>query len=226
LPRRIESWTFIYAFRNHREARYHCVPKDSASEAKPRMREVVAKVTEVRPNRPLFVRQLEIIGGERRGRGRPTSTTAAVQIVAVHGTCATEAQYQLLWEAMEQQWVAGTASRNDDEEDGAAVEEDSWSATERISIIAYDFFGLAQSPRPRTTRPEDYANEELQKDLLAVIDQFADADVPLVIMGHSYGPTHIHATLPQIQQRFNVVGLILIGTAVASEHLPMEAIQS
>jgi hypothetical protein len=52
------------------------------------------------------------------------------------------------------------------------------------------------------TRPEDYANEELQKDLLVVIDRFADADVPLVIMGHSYGATHMYAKLPQIQQRF------------------------
>jgi pimeloyl-ACP methyl ester carboxylesterase len=180
------------------------------------MREVLAKVVEVRPNRPLFVRQLEI------GNRPPT-----VQIVAVHGTCATEAQYQLLWEAVEAQWRtedSATSSPNGhgSKDDAAVIMKGG------LAIVAYDSFGLAQSASSSSSskiRPEDYANKELQDDLLAVVEQFAHADLPLVMMGHSYGTTHIFATLPRIQQQQLpsrvVAGLVLIGTAVASEHLPI-----
>jgi pimeloyl-ACP methyl ester carboxylesterase len=181
------------------------------------MREVLAEVVEVRPNRPLFVRQLEI------GHRPPT-----VQIVAVHGTCATEAQYQLLWEAMEAQWRTDGSATTSSPDGHDSKDDSAFIRKGGLAIVAYDSFGLAQSATSSSSsskiRHEDYANEELQEDLLAVVEQFANADLPLVMMGHSYGTTHIFATLRRIQQQHPsrvVAGLVLIGTAVASEHLPI-----
>lgn len=151
------------------------------------MREVYAKVTEVRPDRPLFVRKLEI-GIQPR-----------LQIVAVHGTCATEAQYQRLWEAMDQ--------RNGEQDNGI-----------NVSIVAFDGFGLARSPVV-SIHSRDYDNAELQKDLVAVVNQFTDDALPIFMMGHSYGPTHIFATIGQLKR--SVKGLVLIGSAIKSEHLPI-----
>lgn len=148
------------------------------------MKELHAKVTEVRPDRPLFVRKLQI------GTQRPQ-----LQIVALHGTCATEAQFQRVWDALEVR-----SNRMD------------------ALIVAYDSFGLAQSPVV-STNAKDYTNAELQLDLLAVVDQFVDDSLPLFIMGHSYGPTHIYATMEKL--KCPIRGLILIGTAVKSKHLPI-----
>ena len=62
------------------------------------LQEVQAGLETVRPGRKLFIRQVRL--GQPAAAG---TSAAAVRIVFMHGTCATEQQFQLLLEAMDRQ---------------------------------------------------------------------------------------------------------------------------
>ena len=154
-----------------------------------------ASVVEVRSGRRLFVRKVSI-----NASTKPTATPK-VQIVAVHGTCATQQQYQALLDAIDDQGIL------------------------HVDVVLYDCLGLAQSPVD-TYDSTAYSNEEHWQDLQAISERFTSENLPTFFMGHSYGPSHIFNYLSAMgssngssANRRNVKGLVLIATALRSEHL-------
>ena len=144
---------------------------------------------EVRPGRRLFVRKVTI--------GSTISTgPAQLQLICVHGTCATEKQYQLFLESI-----------------------DKLLQTKKISCLLFDNVGCGQSPSLEEW--DAYCNREIRADLEAIIENHADPTLPTVLIGHSYAPSIF---LPLLQERPELVpklsGCILLCTAVRSEHLP------
>lgn len=160
--------------------------------------ETFANVVEVRDGRRLFIRRVSIrptVNGDSENE----NTKSAVQVVAVHGTCATQQQYQPLLLALDQR---GSISAD---------------------FVLYDCFGLARSPVDSYDK-EAFTNEQHWKDLQAVTDRFTSPEIPTVFMGHSYGPTHILNYIESKQSSSSssmpeVAGLILIATAIRCEHL-------
>jgi pimeloyl-ACP methyl ester carboxylesterase len=101
------------------------------------------------------------------------------QLLFVHGTCATERQFQLLLECMDQQM-----------------------AKERIVCVLYDFMGCGRSPALKSW--DAYDNAEGVADLEALLQLkvgddhrwLVDLDLPTVLVSHSYAPNIV---LPWIE---------------------------
>jgi abhydrolase domain-containing protein 8 len=166
-----------------------------------------AQVVPVRPGRRLFVRKITI-GQRRRLLSNVETATAAPsppspqwQLVCLHGTCASERQFQLLLESMD-----------------AILSQDQQQQTV-VSCLLFDNVGCGQSPSLSDWKA--YDNAEIGADLQAVMEQHSDPKLPTVYMGHSYAPSIL---LPSILDRPDLLrlsGCILLSTAVRSPHLPL-----
>lgn len=146
-----------------------------------------AKVVEVRPGRRLFIRKVLI--------GSTKSVEPALQLICVHGTCATERQYQPLLESLDRRFEH-----------------------EKVVCLLFDCIGCGQSPSLKEW--DAYSNSEVRADLEAVIQNHSNPTLPTILMGHSYAPSIF---LPLLTERPNLLphwlGCILTSTAVRSDHL-------
>ncbi|GAX16864.1 abhydrolase domain-containing protein 8 [Fistulifera solaris] len=150
-----------------------------------------ACIQEIRPGRSVFVRQEYQENAE---------DNVELQLVFQHGTMATEQQYGLVLNTLKQRCGE-------------------YLSLKGVKFILYDCVGCGQSPSPADTRPSAFHNEELAKDFAAILDKFTDSTVPIIVIGHSYGPTIVLNTL-RTNPLPNLRGLVLIGTSIRNPHLP------
>ncbi len=148
-------------------------------------------IQEIRPGRSVFVRQ------EYQGNA---NDNVGLQLVFQHGTMATEQQYGLVLNILKQRC-------------------DEFLSLNRVKFILYDSVGCGQSPLPTDTSPSAFQNEELAKDFAAILETYTDSTVPIIVIGHSYGPTIILNTL-RTNPLSNLKGLVLIGTSIRNPNLP------
>ncbi|GKY97019.1 hypothetical protein MPSEU_000660700 [Mayamaea pseudoterrestris] len=154
--------------------------------------ETFTGIVNVRPGRELFVRKVRI------GRGESCHTETApakkiLQVVFVHGTCATQAQYEYL--------LASVAKMSQSESKYSGIQ---------LDCLLYDLLACGQSPMSR--RYSDYARSETCQDLQALLAAHTDPNLPILFIGHSYGPT-IFLYLDS-KSLANVLGYVFIGSAV------------
>lgn len=151
-------------------------------------KEQSAGVEAVRDGRNLFVRRCQV-GDEAQA--------VSLQLVLVHGTCSTEEQYHAVLHALDRQVGESHVKI-------------------RIDCLLYDFMGCNRSPI--LTDWDAYDNSESVSDLEALVAKYTSDSAPVVIVGHSYGPTII---LKMLQKRPipNLVGCIFIGTSVRNKDL-------
>jgi pimeloyl-ACP methyl ester carboxylesterase len=158
--------------------------------------ETFAELVEVRRGRRLFVREI-FIGTD------PSSSSIGkipdLQLVCVHGTCGTERQFHLLLEKLDE-LIINTGIQ--------------------IKCLLYDKLGCGKSQIIDDWNA--YSNEEDKKDLDALLQMKLDPLLDQVIIGHSYALSA--PILPLLRDNIlkKLVGCILIGTAVRSEHLKIQ----
>jgi pimeloyl-ACP methyl ester carboxylesterase len=158
-----------------------------------RLDEHFAGLVTVRPGRTLFVRKVRI-GGEKQSL--PSKT---LQLVLVHGTCGTQEQYDRLLMSLSEQ-MKHSSNTN--------------SYGLKLKCLLYDWMGCGQSPILR--HQGDYAREETCQDLQALIATETDSTLPILFIGHSYGPNiflNLSTPLP------NVVGYVFLGSAARTPSL-------
>ena len=164
------------------------------------MREVRAQVETVRPGRPLFVREwilgVDELPPEKQKDDATPPPPLDLQILIVHGSCATERQFHYLLLSLEAK-IQALPRR-------AAVR-----------CMLFDAVGCGASPV--LADYDAYSPENMMKDICAIAENFMDSKVPIVWMGHSYGPSLILRLLTSGESaldKFTTRGLIFIGTAV------------
>jgi len=112
-----------------------------------------------------------------------------IQLLFQHGLCATEEQFTLILDELSKSDLS-------------------------IRCVLYDGVGCNKSP------PSDnYHIDEQVSDLRAIVENYIVADMPTVIVTHSYGTTLVLKLLEQ-RPMDQLCGLVLLGTAVRCEHLP------
>jgi pimeloyl-ACP methyl ester carboxylesterase len=155
--------------------------------------ETFADLLEVRPVRRLFVREI-VVGSDSSSSctGNPS-----LQMIFVHGTCGSERQFHRLLEKLDE--LLHTSIQ--------------------VKCLLYDKLGCGKSQIVEDWNA--YSNEEDKKDLEALLQMKLDPLLDLVIVGHSYALSA--PILPLLRDHCfkKIVGCILIGTAVRSEHLPI-----
>lgn len=168
------------------------------------VREVFAGLKEVRPGRTLFVREWIL--------GAPSSSKedhheVDLDLVCVHGSCATEAQFhEMCRELCDQILTARAATSNQ------AQEQTTRSSSKKqplIRCILYDMLGCGQSPVVQNW--DAYAPDELEQDLGAIVQLYARdpisksssaaSSVPLYFCSHSYGPHIVLSWLKKQQDK-------------------------
>ena len=154
------------------------------------LKEEIGELRAVRPGRTLFVRKVVL--------GSPSSNPA-LNMLAVHGTCATQTQYTPVLEAL----------------DGPLDK-----ANLSVAVWLYDNVGCGLTPE--LPEWDAYSNENFALDLRAIlVDMVLKDDKdrrPCVLMGHSYAPTILLEMLNQSPSidHFQLSGFIFVGSAVRS----------
>jgi pimeloyl-ACP methyl ester carboxylesterase len=128
----------------------------------------------IRPGRNLHCRRQHL------GSSKPLAN-----LVFVHGTCASSAQYDRLLEALDD----GSISCN---------------------CFLYDAIGCGKSPIDQEWKA--YHTDESVKDLEAILDD--EKSLPTILIGHSYAPTIFMRYLHRKQSNNNIKGCILLSTAI------------
>lgn len=180
------------------------------------MREIQAGIEEIRPGRRLFVRQWILDGGvdggsktktiaslpKSRSHGPSNSETlmgnnVELQLVMVHGMCATELQYHEMLHAIEKEMIV-----LEDNNDDTATFNQTTSMT--IHCVLYDMVGCGQSP----VVPDwgAYSRNEHIQDLHAIVKRGRDSlllskgyRIPTILVAHSYGPSIVLSWLASLQ---------------------------
>jgi pimeloyl-ACP methyl ester carboxylesterase len=145
------------------------------------MLEEQAKLETFRPGRSLFVRKV------RLGRSTTTKTPTTLQVLCVHGTCASEQQYHSFLESLNELILADSAT---DDENNVSIQ-----------CLLPDLLGCGQSPPASASaahKDATYSNEEIMADILALMEKHVDPNIPLVIMGHSYA---CNVILPMLMEK-------------------------
>jgi pimeloyl-ACP methyl ester carboxylesterase len=160
------------------------------------MLEEQAKIETVRPGRRLFVRKV------RLGNTIPQASTS-LQVVCVHGTCASEQQYHSLLQSLHELLMNDSG--------------DNSNQNLSIQCLLHDLLGCGQSPALDDSAA--YSNAEITADLKALLERHVDPNLPLVIMGHSYACNLI---LPMLRENpvDNLVGCIFLSSAVRCKENP------
>ena len=150
----------------------------------------------VRPGRSLLVRKV------RLGNAISVPSTKTLQLVLVHGTCGTQAQYDFLLASLSIQ-----------------VQELNETANERkvsLECLLYDCLGCGESAV--STNLMDYTRDESCADLQALVATHTDPKLPLIFVGHSYGPNlFLNLAEPALP---NVMAYVFLGSAVRTPSLP------
>jgi pimeloyl-ACP methyl ester carboxylesterase len=161
------------------------------------MLEEQAKLETVRPGRSLFVRKVRVgnVTGTNTNITNATDVpVTTLQIVCVHGTCASEQQYHTLLESLHQLIIEDTGGELTFDYD---VNNPASDHNVSIQCLLPDLMGCGQSPPAATVNdaPGDnknsnkdnaYSNEEIMADLTALMETHVDPNLPVVMMGHSY----------------------------------------
>lgn len=135
------------------------------------MKEVRAGLETLRPGRTLFVREW-ILGVDETTSIEDVPKQVTLQMVLVHGTCATEQQFHLFLLSLEAQLQAFSSSS---------------PKNKGMRCLLMDAVGCGQSPV--IADYEAYSSNEMMHDLQVLVEKFADSSIPLVRLGHSYGPS-------------------------------------
>jgi pimeloyl-ACP methyl ester carboxylesterase len=179
---------------------------------------------EIRPGRTLFVQKAVL------GRGPTTpqeASTSLVNLVCVHGTCASHEQFHKLHEALQSHLVHPTSNKISSPEESQHHHNDVV-----INCYSYDAVGCGQSPVIQDW--DAYRTSEAVLDLQALLQKIQQEterhNVPTILMGHSYGPNVILKLLLQLQEKSqddvndpkpNVKGLILMSTGCKGGPFPL-----
>jgi pimeloyl-ACP methyl ester carboxylesterase len=214
------------------------------------MREIQAGIEEIRPGRKLFVRQWILDGDDESPRmSRMSSTTKMpilhaaaaaaatadvdLQLVLVHGMCATELQYHEMLHAIEKEMMMICKSDNNK------------TKKQRIHCIMYDMVGCGQSPV--TPDWDAYRKTEHMQDLQAnmrrgrdVLPRNKKTSISTILVSHSYGPSIVLSWLASLQRQqqqqqpqdqelaasnhddgdYNIQGLVFLSTSLRDDNLP------
>mmetsp|Transcript_10781 Transcript_10781/g.25873 ORF Transcript_10781/g.25873 Transcript_10781/m.25873 type:complete len:303 (+) Transcript_10781:65-973(+) len=157
------------------------------------LKEIRNGVEQVRDGRPLFVRELIVCQSSRDSN----SLCDEVQVVYVHGSCASQEQFQLLLEAL------------------SNLCDDASSKPKRIRCVLYDMLGCGQSEVIREWGA--YSKTEFEADLGAIVEKYTESKLPLYFCSHSYGPNILLSWMNDnsgfVQER-NIQGFIFMGTTI------------
>lgn len=156
-----------------------------------RLHEEKAGLDTIRPGRTLFVRQGRV-GSANEDDDSPVS----LQLVFVHGLGGTERQFHSLLASLSQQL-----------------------SSSRVTCVLYDLVGCGQSPC--ISNHEAYHNKESAADLKELINKYTRTEIPLIFVGHSYGPTIITAYLKEFEAPANLKGLVFLGAAARTPSLAL-----
>ena len=158
------------------------------------MKEIFAELREVRPGRKLFVREWTL--GIQANDENNDAVPKDLQLVCIHGSCATEAQFHSLLRALDYLLLYGPTKL-------------------RIKCILFDMVGCGQSPMIEDW--DAYSGQELQRDLGSILETFSDASLPIHFVSHSYGPNILVHLLNSDHNKIvmdKVKGFIFLGAAV------------
>jgi len=174
-----------------------------------------ASLVTVRPGRTLFVRKVRL-GQAKTSSDDDDDDSAILQLVLVHGLCATERQFAPLLQALHVQLLEEPQTQKDNH---SSNNNNSKKKISTIDCLLYDWMGCGQS-RPILREWDAYDNREGQEDLAALLTNpdFLSPSRPLVILGHSYAPSLFFPLLCERPQS-NLVACILLGTAVQTPSL-------
>ena len=173
-------------------------------------REIQAGLQEIRPGRTLFVREWILTSDDGAAKGKTTAATAEeydVQLLFVHGSCATELQFHRLCSSLSEKLSEGTT----------------------IRCIMYDSLGCGQSSVVSDWNA--YATTELQHDFGAILERYfvMNQNTPLYVCCHSYAPNIVLPWINQHQESSsssssflnNLQGFIFLGTSIRiDDNLP------
>jgi pimeloyl-ACP methyl ester carboxylesterase len=194
------------------------------------MLEEQAKLETVRPGRSLFVRKVRVgnVTGTNTNITNAEDTTT-LQIVCVHGTCASEQQYHSMLEALHQLILADTGSELTYDYD--TNNESAHNVS--MQCLLPDLLGCGQSPPAAAdslSKNKDknmdnaYSNEAIMADLTALMETHVDPNLPVVMMGHSYA---CNVILPMLLSREkknpmfqNLTACIFLSSAVRCPENP------
>jgi pimeloyl-ACP methyl ester carboxylesterase len=206
--------------------------------------EEFADVVELRPGRRVFVRKVVLSaaaaaakkkhdGPATRAKAATSAADVQLQLVFVHGTCGSQAQFDPLLQSLNEQIMStsGTVSSSS----SSSAPSTPTMMISSISCVLWDSVGCGQSPPPASpaATADSYSNEAIQRDLNRLLQDYAIASLPTVLVGHSYGPSiFLPMMLRQQQEQHDnipllpplpvvVAGCILIGSAVRNPSLPI-----
>jgi pimeloyl-ACP methyl ester carboxylesterase len=142
------------------------------------------ELTEVRPGRILFHR-IEILGS-----AKPT-----LQILLMHGTCASSSQYNSL------------------------LQELTNTLDQAVVCHLFDAISCGRSPLVRDW--DAYHTDEAVLDLEAVLGQHMDNSLPTVLIGHSYAPTIIIRYIHRHGIPSNIKACVFLSSGVSGDANPI-----
>lgn len=152
--------------------------------------EELAELRSVRPGRNLFLRRVVI--------GSPWQKPSLI-LVALHGTCATQSQYNPVLQALDEPL-----------------------GNEGISIICWLYDNIGCGLSPAIDEWDAYSNKNFASDLRSILVDAALKDnpgLPCVLMGHSYSPTIILEMLNRCRpvDNLNLAGFVFVGSAIRTK---------
>lgn len=150
----------------------------------------------VRTGRELFVRKVRLFYEGDHNKRKSIGSPPKLQVVFIHGLCGTQSQFdpQLdeLWEALSEKIR---------------------SESLLLDCLLYDWMGCGESPVSSVWK--DYSRDETCSDLQALLTAHTDRSVPLLFVGHSYGP-NIVLNLNS-SMLLNAMGYVFIGSGVSNK---------
>ena len=145
-----------------------------------------AELIEVRPGRILFHRS-ETLGS--------STSPPKMQMLLLHGTCASSSQYNSLLQAL-----------------SGILEE---------SIICHRFDAISCGNSPLVQEWEAYHTDQAVLDLAAITEKEIDTSLPTVIIGHSYAPTTIIRFFHRHGIPSNMKGCIFLSSGISGPVNPI-----
>lgn len=201
-------------------------PQETTAWSGPSFRTDRASLVTVRPGRTLFVRKVRLGRADtdqHHHRADGENADAILQLVLVHGLCATERQFAPLLQALHVQLLKEEEEQQQQQQrpmnDNNNNNTNNKQKISTIDCLLYDWMGCGQS-RPILREWDAYDNREGQEDLAALLrnPDLVSPSRPLILLGHSYAPSLMFPLLRERPQP-NLVACILLGTAVQTPSL-------
>ena len=116
-------------------------------------------------------------------------------VVFIHGSCASYSQFNAII-----QWAIDTAV---------------------LDVVYYDYLGCGQSDKQAPKHQKWYFPSEHWEDLVAIIDQHCDEQVPLWVVGHSFGCLMALRLATESKWSSRVQKMVLMGCPSIFQSNPM-----